>query len=63
MAFIISWKTSPAVATAYPEVNVVFFALTVLGNTSVFPILIGIPVTILMQEELGFTPCVSLRGH
>lgn len=54
---------SPAVATAYPEIDIAFFALTVLGNTSVFPILIGIPVTILMQDELGFTPCVSLRGH
>ena len=52
---------SPAVATAYPDVDVAFFALTVLGNTTIFPILIGIPVTILMQEELGFVPSVSLR--
>ncbi|MBR4222572.1 MAG: hypothetical protein IKR81_15540 [Victivallales bacterium] len=54
---------SPAVATAYPEVNVVFFAATLLGNTTVFPIVLGIPITILMQEELEFTPCASLRGH
>ena len=54
---------SPAVAIAYPEVNVIFFIMTVLCNTTVFPILLGIPVTILMQEELGFAPCVSLRGR
>ena len=54
---------SPAVATAYPEVDIAFFALTVLGNTTIFPIFIGIPVIILMQEELGFTPSVSLRQH
>lgn len=52
---------SPAVATAYPEVDIAFFALTVLGNTTIFPIFIGIPVIILMQEELGFVPSASLR--
>ena len=49
---------TPAVATAYPDVDYSFFAVTVLGNTSFFPIFLGIPLTILMQEELGFRPDV-----
>ena len=47
---------SPAVAIAYPEVDSAFFALTVIGNTAFFPIFLGIPLIILMQEELGFHP-------
>lgn len=47
---------TPAVAIIYPEVNAHLFALTVLFNTAVFPIVFGIPITILMQEELGFHP-------
>ena len=47
---------TPAVAYAYPEVNAKFFALSVLGNTSVFPIVFGIPLAIVLQEELGFSP-------
>ena len=51
---------SPAVSTAYPEVNILFFSLTVFCNTAIFPIVIGIPVAILLQEELGFAPCKEL---
>lgn len=47
---------TPAVAYVYPEVNAKFFALSVLGNTSVFPIVFGIPLAIVLQEELGFSP-------
>jgi len=47
---------TPAVAVAYPEIDYAFFAMTVLGNTTFFPIFLGIPLTILMQEELGFQP-------
>ena len=47
---------TPAVAYAYPEVNVKLFAYSVLGNTSVFPIVFGIPLAIVLQEELGFSP-------
>ena len=47
---------TPAVAYAYPEVNAKLFAYSVLGNTSVFPIVFGIPLAIVLQEELGFSP-------
>ena len=47
---------SPAVAMIYPAVDANLFALSVLLNTTVFPIVFGIPITILIQEELGFEP-------
>ncbi len=47
---------TPAVALIYPEVNWVVFAVTVLLNNTAFPILLGIPVMILLQEDLGFSP-------
>ena len=47
---------TPAVEMIYPEVGSVLFAATVLLNNSVFPIMLGIPLMILMQEELGFKP-------
>ena len=48
---------TPAVRLIYPDVDARLFGLSVLLNHSCFPILFGIPLTILMQEELGFTPC------
>ena len=47
----------PAVAYYYQNVNYVKFGGTVLLNGILFPILLGMPVIILMQEELGFVPC------
>ena len=47
---------TPAVVLVYPDVSGWLFASTVTLNGSVFPIMIGIPLMILMQEELGFTP-------
>ena len=47
---------TPAVALIYPLIDAQLFALTVLLNTSVFPLIFGIPIMILMQEELGFQP-------
>ena len=47
---------TPAVVLVYPEVSGVLFASTVLLNGTVFPIMLGIPLMILMQEELGFKP-------
>jgi hypothetical protein len=41
----------------YPEVDAAFFTWVVFGNTAVFPIVFGIPLAILMQEEFGFAPC------
>ena len=47
---------TPAVVLIYPEVSGWLFASTVMLNGSVFPLLLGIPLIILMQEELGFQP-------
>ena len=45
---------TPAVAYAYPEGNAKLFAYSVLINNIVFPLVFGIPIAIIMQEELGF---------
>ena len=47
---------TPAVVMIYPEVDGWVFASTVLLNSSVFPLMLGIPLIILIQEELGFKP-------
>lgn len=47
---------TPMVELSYPEVSSILFAKTVMLNVSVFPIVLGIPLMILMQEELYFTP-------
>ena len=47
---------TPAVVLVYPEVSGFVFATTVMINGLTFPILLGIPLIILMQEELGFKP-------
>ena len=52
---------TPAVIWIYPEVSGWTFASTVLLNSSVFPILLGIPMMILMHEELGFKPKLHLK--
>ena len=46
----------PAVALVYPEVDVALFAWSVFGNTAGFPILLGIPLAIILQEEFGLAP-------
>jgi energy-coupling factor transport system substrate-specific component len=47
---------TPMVKLVYPEVSGTVFATSVLLNDSVFPLMLGIPLIILMQEELGFRP-------
>ena len=47
---------TPMVYAFYPDVDYMLFFLTVTMNGTVFPIVIGIPIIILMQEELGFKP-------
>ena len=47
---------APSVALVYPEVDALFFAQTVFLNNSIFPIVLGIPLSILLQEEFGFSP-------
>lgn len=52
---------APAVALVYPEIDAVFFGQTVFFNNSVFPIVLGIPLAILLQEEFGFRPRTGPR--
>ena len=47
---------APAVALVYPEVDAAFLARAVFGNTAGFPVFLGIPISILLQEEFGFIP-------
>ena len=47
---------APAVALVYPDVDATFLAWAVFGNTAGFPIVLGIPLAILMQEEFGLVP-------
>ncbi len=47
---------APSVALVYPEVDAFFFGQTVFFNNAVFPIVLGIPLSILLQEEFGFRP-------
>ena len=56
MAAIEDAMLAPAVAVLYPDVDISFFAWSVFANTATFPILFGIPLSILMQEEFGFVP-------
>ena len=51
----------PSVALVYPEVDARFLAWAVFGNTTVFPIIFGIPLSILLQEEFGFSPAGGRR--
>ena len=47
---------APSVALVYPDVDIALFAKAVFGNTAIFPIVLGIPLSILLQEEFGFVP-------
>ena len=45
---------TPFVALIYPEVDAKLFALSVVTNTLVFPVFFGMPIIMLMHNELGF---------
>ena len=49
---------TPAVKWIYPEIDVTLFSVMVLINGTVFPLFLGIPLIILMQEELHFDPFI-----
>ena len=55
-AFLEALIITPAVAFAYSDVNAVLFACIVLGNEVIFPIVLGIPMAIVLQEEFGVAP-------
>ena len=48
---------TPSVVAADTSVNALVFAISVILNTALFPIVIGIPVIILIKEEFGFKIC------
>lgn len=47
---------TPAVKLIYSEVDFLLLFVTVFSNGTLFPVVLGIPLMILMQEELGFKP-------
>lgn len=53
-AVITAGIITPAVALAYPEVDLQLLLVTIIFNSTAFPILLGIPLIIVLQEELGF---------
>lgn len=53
---------TPAVYLLYPEIDFSLFAVTVLLNGTVFPLVLGIPLMILMQEELHFQPIENINS-
>ena len=55
-AFLQDAIITSSVAYAYPDVNATLFACIVLGNEMIFPIVLGIPMAIVLQEEFGVTP-------
>ena len=54
VAFLETVIITPAVAINYPDINAVSFAVSVMLNTSIFPICFGIPIIILLKEEMKF---------
>ncbi len=52
---------TPVVGIAYPDIDLTLFSVTVFLNGTVFPIALGIPLIIFMQEELGFQPKQHVR--
>ena len=55
-AFLQDAIITSSVAYAYPDVNANLFACIVLGNEVIFPIVLGIPMAIVLQEEFGVAP-------
>ena len=52
---------TPSVALIYPEIDAKLFALSILLNNFLFPVIFGIPLIILLQEEMGFIPQKRFR--
>lgn len=61
-ALLIAGIITPFVMLSYPEVDGAVFFFVVLGNSSVFPFFLGIPLIILMQNELGFAPLERVKN-
>ncbi len=50
---------TPVVALTYPDVNALTFAISVIANTSIFPICFGIPIIIIIKEEIKWKTCID----
>ena len=54
---------APAVKLIYPEVDFMLLGFTIFLNGTAFPLLLGVPLMILMQEEFGFMPLKENNQH
>ena len=54
---------APAVYMFYPQVDIKMFAFLLLMNHALFPIAIGIPMLILMQEEMEVKPIQAKKSR
>lgn len=52
---------TPMVKLIYPNIQGMVFAISVMTNNTLFPIFLGIPIIILLQEELGLKPKIKKR--
>lgn len=50
---------APAVQLMYDGVNLPLLVMIIFFNGSIFPLMPGIPLMMLMQDELGFVPCAG----
>lgn len=55
-AAVVAGGIAGAIAWFYPETDVALFFFVVVGNNTVFSILLGMPIAMLMQEEMGVAP-------
>ena len=62
-AVLVAAIITPFVALSYPDVDAVLFFVVVLINSTAFPIFVGIPLIVLLQDELGFSPVGHSAVH
>ena len=55
-AFVVAGIITPFVALSYPEVDAALFFNVVVMNSIAFPLFLGIPLIIPIQDELEFKP-------
>lgn len=61
-AFMQALIITPAVAFYYPDVDATLFFVSVIANSSLFPMGFTVPFIILLQDELGFIPLFHSRS-
>ncbi len=53
---IVTLMIVSVVYLSYPEIDIALLSLVIMLNDTIFPIILGIPLIILMQDELNFKP-------